>query len=56
MGSGSTNFYNDAFVPILGRKHPEALGEPAESADLACLANDEMAEMVRVLGSYPTKW
>lgn len=25
-GSGETFFYNDAYVPILGRRHPEALG------------------------------
>jgi PAS domain S-box-containing protein len=28
-GPGRTWLYNDAFTPILGRKHPAALGEPA---------------------------
>jgi len=28
-GPQRTWLYNDAFVPILGRKHPEALGRPA---------------------------
>ena len=28
-GPARTWFYNDAFIPILGRKHPAALGEPA---------------------------
>ena len=28
-GPGRTWLYNDAFTPILGRKHPEALGRPA---------------------------
>ncbi len=23
------NFYNDAYIPVLGRRHPEALGQPA---------------------------
>ena len=28
-GSERTWFYNDAFTPILGRKHPQALGRPS---------------------------
>lgn len=28
-GTGRVWLYNDAFVPILGRKHPHALGQPA---------------------------
>ena len=30
-GAERTWLYNDAFVPILGRKHPEALGQPSAS-------------------------
>ena len=29
-GSHRTFFYNDAFIPIAGRKHPAALGRPAQ--------------------------
>jgi PAS domain S-box-containing protein len=28
-GPGLINIYNDAFVPVLGNRHPEALGRPA---------------------------
>ncbi len=28
-GADQTWLYNDAFIPILGQKHPEALGKPA---------------------------
>jgi hypothetical protein len=28
-GRELTNFYNDAYVPVLGARHPEALGQPA---------------------------
>ena len=28
-GHELTNFYNDAYIPILGARHPEALGQPA---------------------------
>jgi signal transduction histidine kinase/CheY-like chemotaxis protein len=30
-GEELINFYNDAFIPVLGRRHPEALGRPAIS-------------------------
>src|ERR1700761_5948590 len=30
-GSSLTWFYNDAFIPILGRKHGQALGRPSPS-------------------------
>lgn len=23
------NFYNDAYIPVLGQRHPQALGQPA---------------------------
>lgn len=29
-GSDRTWLYNDAFIPILGRKHPKALGLPSQ--------------------------
>ncbi len=28
-GPELTNFYNDAYIPVLGARHPQALGEPA---------------------------
>src|SRR5687768_2295269 len=28
-GRELTNFYNDAYIPVLGARHPEALGQPA---------------------------
>ncbi len=28
-GPDLVNIYNDAYVPILGKRHPEALGRPA---------------------------
>lgn len=28
-GADRINIYNDAYVPILGKRHPEALGKPA---------------------------
>jgi PAS domain S-box-containing protein len=28
-GPGLTNLYNDAYAPVLGRRHPDALGRPA---------------------------
>ncbi|MGH8584799.1 MAG: ATP-binding protein, partial [Gammaproteobacteria bacterium] len=28
-GRELTNFYNDAYVPVLGKRHPAALGQPA---------------------------
>jgi diguanylate cyclase (GGDEF)-like protein/PAS domain S-box-containing protein len=28
-GEQRTNFYNDAYIPVLGKRHPEALGLPA---------------------------
>ncbi|HUQ87026.1 MAG TPA: ATP-binding protein [Vicinamibacterales bacterium] len=28
-GAGFVNFYNDAYAPMLGRRHPSALGRPA---------------------------
>ena len=28
-GPRLTHFYNDAYIPVLGRRHPEALGRPA---------------------------
>src|SRR5688572_26015668 len=28
-GPGLTFFYNDAYVPVLGKRHPAALGKPA---------------------------
>lgn len=28
-GQELTNFYNDAYIPILGKRHPEAMGLPA---------------------------
>ncbi|MBW4583662.1 ATP-binding protein [Aetokthonos hydrillicola Thurmond2011] len=28
-GNGLTNFYNDAYIPVLGKRHPQALGQPA---------------------------
>jgi signal transduction histidine kinase/CheY-like chemotaxis protein len=30
-GSDLVNFYNDAFIPVLGRRHPDSLGQPASS-------------------------
>jgi signal transduction histidine kinase/CheY-like chemotaxis protein len=30
-GPDLINFYNDAFIPILGRRHPDSLGQPARS-------------------------
>jgi PAS domain S-box-containing protein len=30
-GRELTNFYNDAYIPVLGARHPEALGQPAAS-------------------------
>jgi signal transduction histidine kinase/CheY-like chemotaxis protein len=30
-GPDLINFYNDAFVPILGRRHPDSLGQPART-------------------------
>jgi PAS domain S-box-containing protein len=28
-GERLTNFYNDAYIPVLGQRHPDALGRPA---------------------------
>jgi PAS domain S-box-containing protein len=28
-GQQMTNFYNDAYIPVLGKRHPQALGQPA---------------------------
>jgi PAS domain S-box-containing protein len=28
-GESLTNFYNDAYIPVLGKRHPHALGQPA---------------------------
>ncbi|MBD2208818.1 response regulator [Nostoc linckia FACHB-104] len=28
-GESMTNFYNDAYIPVLGQRHPQALGQPA---------------------------
>ncbi|MCW5798286.1 MAG: response regulator [Nitrospira sp.] len=28
-GAGFINFYNDDYIPVLGARHPEALGQPA---------------------------
>ncbi|MFN6571046.1 ATP-binding protein [Dendronalium sp. ChiSLP03b] len=28
-GQELLNFYNDAYIPVLGKRHPEALGQPA---------------------------
>lgn len=28
-GQSMTKFYNDAYIPILGQRHPQALGQPA---------------------------
>ncbi|MGE0132251.1 MAG: ATP-binding protein [Blastocatellales bacterium] len=30
-GRELTNFYNDAYIPVLGKRHPAALGQPASS-------------------------
>jgi PAS domain S-box-containing protein len=30
-GASLTNLYNDAYAPILGRRHPQALGQPASA-------------------------
>ena len=30
-GSQLINIYNDAYIPILGKRHPEALGRPHRS-------------------------
>ena len=29
-GTPFINIYNDAYVPMLGKRHPEALGRPAQ--------------------------
>ncbi len=29
-GADRINFYNDAYVPMLGKRHPEAFGKPAQ--------------------------
>ncbi|HEY0855568.1 MAG TPA: PAS domain-containing protein [Albitalea sp.] len=42
-GSGRIWLYNDAFVPILGRKHPHALGQPA--LEVWSEARDELAPL-----------
>lgn len=28
-GQQMSNFYNDAYIPVLGKRHPQALGQPA---------------------------
>lgn len=28
-GQSMTKFYNDAYIPVLGQRHPQALGQPA---------------------------
>ncbi len=30
VGRELYNFYNDAYIPVLGKRHPDALGRPAE--------------------------
>ncbi|AKJ26704.1 PAS domain-containing protein [Caldimonas brevitalea] len=51
-GSGQTWLYNDAFVPILGLKHPRALGQAA--LDVWGEARDDLKPLFdRVFGGEP---
>jgi hypothetical protein len=38
-GRELTKFYNDAYIPVLGKRHPQALGQPASLvwAEIWCI-------------------